>query len=148
MKRPTERAARHTVVASIATALLLVFAGVGLSQVLVDGPQQGGSSLSTDTSTTGNGGQGNGTKVQICHMTGSKKKPGHTLWVAPTGAQAHLKQHKRDHMGPCTQEELHPTQTTASTQTATTSSTSKGKGKHKAKPKHQTKPSHGGGKKK
>ena len=144
MKRPIERAARHTVVASIATALLLVFAGVGLSQVLVSGPQEAGSSLSTDTSTTGNGGQGNGNKVQICHMTGSKKKPGHTLWVAPTGAQAHLKHHKRDHTGPCTQEELHPTQTT-STQTATTSSTSKGKGKHK--PKSKSKPHHGGKKK-
>lgn len=149
MKRPTERATRHTIVASIATALLLVFAGVGLSQVLVDGPQEnGGSSLSTDTSTTGNGGQGNGTKVQICHMSNSKKKPGHTLWVAPTAAQAHLAQHKRDHAGPCTQEELHPTQTTASTQSATTSSPSKGKGKHKVKPKHKAKPSHGGGKKK
>lgn len=141
MKRPTERLTRHTVVASIATAVLLVFAGVGLSQVLVTGPQEnGGSSLSTDTSTTGtsttgNGGQGNGTKVQICHMTGSKKKPGHTLWVAPTGAQAHLKHHKRDHAGPCTPEELHPTQTTASMN-------------HKTKPKHQAKPSHGGGKKK
>ena len=144
MKRPTERATRHTVALSIVTGLVLVFAGVGLSQVLVSGPQANGdSSLSGSTSTNGNGGQGNGNKVQICHMSNSKKKPGHTIWVAPPAAQAHLAQHHRDHMGACTAEELHPT-TTASA-TTQTSTTSKGKGKPKSKPKH-SKPNHKGGK--
>lgn len=146
MKRPTERAARHTVVASIATTVLLVFAGVGLSQVLVDGPQENGdSSLSTDTSTTGNGGQGNGNKVQICHFTHSKKHPAHTIWVSKNAEPAFLNANRKDHEGPCTAEEMKPATATTSTQTTTTS---KGKGKHKAKPKHQAKPSHGGGKKK
>jgi hypothetical protein len=141
MKRSIERATRHTVVASSMTALLLVFAGVGLSQVLVKGPQANpGSSLSTGTATTGHG-QGNGNKVQICHMSKSKKKPGHTLWVAPPAAQTHLAQHHGDHTGPCTPQELHPTTTTTtSTQTATTASTH---GKGKGKPKTKTKPNKG-----
>lgn len=142
MKRPIERAARHTVVASIATALLLVFAGVGLSQALVSGPQEAGSSLSTDTGTTGNGGQGNGDKVQICHFTHSKKHPAHTIWVSKNAEPAFVNANRKDHEGPCTADEMKPITTTASQTTTTT----KGKGKHK--PKSKSKPHHGGGKKK
>ena len=41
-----------------------------------------------------------GGKVAICHRTGSKKKPFHTITVAVSAVRAHLKH--GDVLGPCT----------------------------------------------
>jgi hypothetical protein len=39
-------------------------------------------------------------RVQICHLTGSKKHPAHTITVAASAVNAHLRH--GDHLGPCT----------------------------------------------
>ena len=39
-------------------------------------------------------------RVQICHLTGSKKHPAHTITVASAAIAAHLRH--GDHLGPCT----------------------------------------------
>jgi hypothetical protein len=39
-------------------------------------------------------------RVTICHLTGSKKHPGHTITVSSAAVKAHLKH--GDHLGACT----------------------------------------------
>ena len=39
-------------------------------------------------------------RVTICHLTGSKKHPGHTITVSSKSVSAHLRH--GDHLGPCT----------------------------------------------
>ncbi len=39
-------------------------------------------------------------RVQICHLTGSKKHPAHTITVSSASVPAHLRH--GDHLGPCT----------------------------------------------
>jgi hypothetical protein len=39
-------------------------------------------------------------RVTICHLTGSKKHPGHTITVSSHAVQAHLRH--GDHLGACT----------------------------------------------
>ena len=39
-------------------------------------------------------------RVEICHITGSKKHPAHTITVAASAVPAHLRH--GDHLGPCT----------------------------------------------
>lgn len=39
-------------------------------------------------------------RVTICHITGSKKHPAHTIKVAQSAVAAHLRH--GDHLGPCT----------------------------------------------
>ena len=39
-------------------------------------------------------------RVTICHATGSKKHPAHTITVSPAAVRAHLRH--GDHVGPCT----------------------------------------------
>ena len=76
------------------------------------------------TTTTTTGGEGKGArKVTMCHHTGSKKHPLHTISVSQSAVKAHLKHH--DELGAC------PTSTTHS-------STSKGKSAGHAKPKATT----------
>jgi hypothetical protein len=41
-----------------------------------------------------------GTKVTICHLTGSKKHSGHTITISSAALKAHLKQ--GGHLGACT----------------------------------------------
>jgi hypothetical protein len=41
--------------------------------------------------------------VQICHLTGSKKHPAHTITVSSAAVAAHLRH--GDHLGPCTDSE-------------------------------------------
>lgn len=39
-------------------------------------------------------------RVTICHLTGSKKHPGHTITISSAAVRAHLKH--GDHLGACT----------------------------------------------
>jgi hypothetical protein len=39
-------------------------------------------------------------RVTICHLTGSKKHPGHTITISSAALRAHLK--RGDHLGACT----------------------------------------------
>jgi hypothetical protein len=39
-------------------------------------------------------------RVQVCHLTGSKKHPFHTITVSPNAVVAHVRH--GDHAGPCT----------------------------------------------
>jgi hypothetical protein len=39
-------------------------------------------------------------RVTICHLTGSKKHPGHTITISSAALKAHLK--RGDHLGACT----------------------------------------------
>jgi hypothetical protein len=39
-------------------------------------------------------------RVQVCHLTGSKKHPFHTITVSPKAVAAHVRH--CDHAGPCT----------------------------------------------
>jgi hypothetical protein len=39
-------------------------------------------------------------RVQVCHLTGSKKHPFHTITVSPNAVAAHVRH--GDHAGPCT----------------------------------------------
>jgi hypothetical protein len=39
-------------------------------------------------------------RVTICHLTGSKKHPAHTITVGASAVKAHLRH--GDHLGPCT----------------------------------------------
>ncbi len=154
MKRPTERFARRTVATTVALVSLVAFAalaGVGLSQVVTSAPQDQtlpGSTSTTLGSTTDQAGStttANG-KFIICHKTHSKKHPAHTITVAPAAWPAHKAQ--GDHMGACTDAEMHPSTTTTSTNGTTTSGESQqgGKDKSKSKPKHKAShKNHGGG---
>jgi hypothetical protein len=67
-------------------------------------------------------------KVTICHHTGSKKKPFHTISVAAAAVPAHL--NHGDTLGPCP--------TTAPSPTASTKGKGKGKGQTKGKGKGNT----------
>ena len=54
-------------------------------------------------------------RVTICHLTGSKKHPAHTITVGASAVKAHLRH--GDHLGPCTGTETrkpkkHHTETT------------------------------------
>ena len=79
-------------------------------------------------------------KVTICHRTGSKKKPFHTITVAASAVPAHLRH--GDALGPCTAATLaemkqhgkgkgnkHSTTTTTTTTTAAASTTTTSHGK-------------------
>ena len=151
MKRRTERIARHSTALVIATAILLAFAGVALSQVVNSTPADSGGSTPGSTTagstTRGNGGEGNGQKVQICHKTHSKKHPAHTIWVAKAAEPSFLA--RGDHEGACTDAELRPVTSATSTTDAEDnddSDTDSGKPEHRAKPHHAAKPKHGKGK--
>jgi hypothetical protein len=39
-------------------------------------------------------------RIQVCHMTGSRKHPGHTIWVSSRAWPAHSRH--GDHLGSCT----------------------------------------------
>jgi hypothetical protein len=56
-------------------------------------------------------------RVTICHLTGSKKHPAHTITVSAAAVPAHLKH--GDHLGPCTGTEK-PRPKKSKTQTVTT----------------------------
>jgi hypothetical protein len=73
-------------------------------------------------------------RVTICHLTGSKKHPGHTITVSSKAVPAHLAH--GDHLGRCDGTETprhkkHTTATTNTTATTTTSSPGHGKGHKK-----------------
>ena len=76
-------------------------------------------------------------KVTICHLTGSKKHPGHTIRVSSKAVAAHLRH--GDHLGACTGTETpkpkkHTTTTTTVTTAApTTTAPEHGKGHSKQK---------------
>jgi hypothetical protein len=78
-------------------------------------------------------------RVTICHLTGSKKHPAHTITVSSASVAKHLA--RGDHLGPCTAADTKPkpkkhTTTTASVTPAapTTSSSDHGKSEgHKKK---------------
>ena len=77
-------------------------------------------------------------RVTICHLTGSKKHPAHTITVSSKAVAAHLRH--GDHLGPCTGTEKpkpkkHTTTTaTVTTAAPTTSSSDHGKSEgHKKK---------------
>ena len=95
-------------------------------------------------------------KVAICHRTGSKKKPFHTITVAVPAVRAHLRH--GDVLGPCTAATVavmkkhgnkHATTTTTTTTTTAASAptTSHGKsGEHGNSGNHGNNGNHGGGK--
>jgi hypothetical protein len=75
-------------------------------------------------------------RVTICHLTGSKKHPAHTIVVSSAAVKAHLKH--GDHLGACTGTETRkPKPSKAHTATTTTTSSpaptpaTHGKGHHK-----------------
>jgi hypothetical protein len=79
-------------------------------------------------------------RVTICHLTGSKKHPAHTIVVSSASVAAHLRH--GDHLGPCTGTEKarakkHTTTSAPTTGAPTTSSPTPnpgaghGKGHHK-----------------
>jgi hypothetical protein len=76
-------------------------------------------------------------KVTICHLTGSKKHPAHTIRVSSKAVAAHLRH--GDHLGTCTGTEKpkpkkHTTTTTTVTTAApTTTAPEHGKGHEKKK---------------
>lgn len=65
-------------------------------------------------------------RVAICHLTGSKKHPGHTITVSAAAVRAHLRH--GDHLGRCTGAET-------------------ARPKHHGAPSQPAKPDHGAGKK-
>ena len=76
-------------------------------------------------------------KVTLCHRTGSKKKPFHTITVAVPAVRAHLRH--GDVLGPCTAATVafmkkhgnkHTTTTTTTTTTSAPSSTHGNSGSH------------------
>lgn len=38
-------------------------------------------------------------RIQICHKTGSRKHPAHTIWISSAAWKAHMRH--GDHLGPC-----------------------------------------------
>lgn len=86
----------------------------------------------TTETETGNGQP----KVVICHHTGSKKHPWHTITVAEPAVQAHLANH-RDTVGPCPAATTSVGTSTMTPGVATTAPTTVG---HTKKPKHAAKP--------
>src|SRR6476661_1146517 len=60
-------------------------------------------------------------RVTICHLTGSKKHPGHTITVSSKAVAAHLRH--GDHLNACTgTEKPRPKKHTTTTTTITTAS--------------------------
>ena len=73
-------------------------------------------------------------RVTICHLTGSKKHPAHTITVSSKAVKAHLAH--GDHLGRCDGTETskpkkHTTTTATTTATPTTNSHGQGKGHKK-----------------
>jgi hypothetical protein len=70
-------------------------------------------------------------RVTICHLTGSKKHPAHTITVSSASVTQHLAH--GDHLGPCTgTEKPKPTGKGHSTNSGqTTNAATHGKGHHK-----------------
>jgi hypothetical protein len=73
--------------------IALLAAGAFAAVSIASGGGLGHGTTTGLTSTTGG-------KVTICHRTGSKKKPFHTITVAVPAVRAHLKH--GDVLGPCT----------------------------------------------
>src|SRR3954451_2769709 len=85
MKRPTTALKGRIAAGAAVTAALIVPLAV------FGGPALAGSSTAASAQYQ--------YQVTICHMTGSKKHPAHTIHVAAAAVQAHLKH--GDHLGPC-----------------------------------------------
>jgi hypothetical protein len=79
-------------------AFIALLAAGGFAAVSI--AQGGGLKHITTTGTTGLTVTTPGKKVTLCHRTGSKKHPFHTISVAPAAVRAHLAH--GDVLGPCT----------------------------------------------
>lgn len=75
-------------------AVIALLAAGGFAAVSIASGGGLGHGTTTGLTTTAGG------KVTICHRTGSKKKPFHTITVAVPAVRAHLKH--GDVLGPCT----------------------------------------------
>ena len=75
-------------------AVIALLAAGGFAAVSIASGGGLGHGTTTGLTTTAGG------KVAICHRTGSKKKPFHTITVAVPAVRAHLKH--GDVLGPCT----------------------------------------------
>ena len=105
-------------------AVIALLAAGGFAAVSIASGGGLGHGITTGLTTTTGG------KVTICHRTGSKKKPFHTITVAVPAVRAHLKH--GDVLGPCTATTVaamtkhgkgaakHATTTTSGTTTGTT----------------------------
>jgi len=105
-------------------AVIALLAAGGFAAVSIASGGGLGHGTTTGLTTTAGG------KVAICHRTGSKKKPFHTITVAVPAVRAHLKH--GDVLGPCTATTVaamkkhgrgaakHATTTTSGTTTGTT----------------------------
>ncbi len=105
-------------------AVIALLAAGGFAAVSIASGGGLGHGTTTGLTTTTGG------KVTICHRTGSKKKPFHTITVAVPAVRAHLKH--GDVLGPCTATTVaamkkhgrgaakHATTTTSGTTTSTT----------------------------
>lgn len=89
MKRHTSGFRGRIAAGAAVTAALLVplavFGGPALARSAASADEYGGAQYQY--------------KVTICHMTGSKKHPAHTISVAASAVPAHLRH--GDHLGPC-----------------------------------------------
>lgn len=89
MKRPFRSADRRLVGAAVVSGLLFVPLGVfGSSALARTATGQGPSAAQYQY------------KVLVCHHTGSKKHPWHTISISNRALPAHLRHH--DTVGPCT----------------------------------------------
>src|SRR5919197_4412366 len=114
---------RH-LVAALVGSVVLGAAGFAAASAVHATKQPGGSSTATGTGVTGTGTTPSH-KVLICHRTGSKKHPQHTISVDQHAAPAHLAH--GDTLGACP-----TTTTTQATTQSTTAGTKATKGKSKA----------------
>ena len=111
-------------------AVIALLAAGGFAAVSIASGGGLGHGITTGLTTTTGG------KVTICHRTGSKKKPFHTITVAVPAVRAHLKH--GDVLGPCTATTVaamkkhgrgavkHSTTTTTTSTTAQNTSTAHG----------------------
>ena len=94
MKRVNGGRVRAAAGAAVTVALLVPLAVLG-------GPAFAGSgSAGSEYQYGGSGSAEYQYRVEICHITGSRKHPAHTISVAASAVAAHLRH--GDHLGPCT----------------------------------------------